>query len=228
MGLCLAKGLPCRWNQVLSAAEDPSPWGWSIQPWGRRNFLSMRRAISSPMARTRFLSGRHGRAQVRRPPRKPYCFYRVLAGRQSWPSRACLGVHGYSVARRFGLNDGRSAIAFMIAGCYLSSMNMRTFISLFPDQLEVVAETAGTKPIYLRQIANGHRQPSFSMAMAYPKPLPPAPSANPNCGPTFGRTKGTQTAQLPSIMPTPWALQSSSRPFPGAFMPAWRISCAGW
>lgn len=45
-------------------------------------------------------------------------------------------------------------------------MNMRTFISLFPDQLEVVAETAGTKPIYLRQIANGHRQPSFSMAMA--------------------------------------------------------------
>lgn len=53
----------------------------------------------------------------------------------------------------------------MIAPCYFISMDMRTFISRFPDQLGVVAETAGTKPIYLRQIANGHRQPSFAMAL---------------------------------------------------------------
>lgn len=43
-------------------------------------------------------------------------------------------------------------------------MDARTFINRYPADVVMVCESAGTKPVYLRQIANGHRRPSPVLA----------------------------------------------------------------
>ena len=45
-------------------------------------------------------------------------------------------------------------------------MNMLSFLSKHPDLVQSVAAEAGTKPVYLRQIAYGHRKPSHGLSKA--------------------------------------------------------------
>lgn len=45
-------------------------------------------------------------------------------------------------------------------------MDLLTFISDFPDRVESVADEAGTKAVYLRQIARRHRNASHRLAKA--------------------------------------------------------------
>ena len=45
-------------------------------------------------------------------------------------------------------------------------MNLKSYImSLSNSELQDIATAAGTKPVYLKQIANGHRQPSPQLAL---------------------------------------------------------------
>lgn len=48
-------------------------------------------------------------------------------------------------------------------------MNMLIFLNEHPECVQAVAAEANTKPVYLRQIAYGHRKPSHGLAKAIEK-----------------------------------------------------------
>lgn len=45
-------------------------------------------------------------------------------------------------------------------------MDIKRYLQSHPDDVQRIAELAGTKPVYLRQIAGGHRRPSHKLAQA--------------------------------------------------------------